>query len=200
MTLNVKAQDMLHEGLAASRLFADWLKGDLQAEFLEPGQQEAGRELERALQPHRQDRNDAAGQAPLFCSGWASAYEESVAEDQGAHAERDLLLTQLQALRTGDADVVVTGQQPGYLGGPLYTLYKVAPTIALARQRTALGRPTVPVFWSGDDDSDLAEALDPVAWAPATGGIHSGPAASVGAFHSTDQPGAVAVPTSRPRT
>jgi len=60
--------------------------------------------------------------------------------------------------------VVVTGQQPGFLGGPLLTLYKIATAIALARQRTAAGQPTVPVFWSGDDDDDLAEALAPVGW------------------------------------
>jgi hypothetical protein len=60
--------------------------------------------------------------------------------------------------------VVVTGQQPGYLGGPLLTLYKIATAVALAAQRTREGRPTVPVFWSGDDDDDLAEALGPVGW------------------------------------
>ena len=29
----------------------------------------------------------------------------------------------------------------------------------MAERRTAAGVPTVPVFWSGDDDDDLAEAL-----------------------------------------
>ncbi|MDX2475548.1 MAG: bacillithiol biosynthesis BshC, partial [Candidatus Krumholzibacteria bacterium] len=74
-----------------------------------------------------------------------------------------LLPTEFQALRTGPA-VVVTGQQPGFLGGPLLTLFKIATAIAAARQRTAAGRPTVAVFWSGDDDDDLAEALAPVGW------------------------------------
>ncbi len=67
--------------------------------------------------------------------------------------------------------MVVTGQQPGFLGGPLYTLHKIATAIALARRRTPAGRPTVPVFWSGDDDDDLAEALAPVAWDAATGAL-----------------------------
>jgi len=58
-------------------------------------------------------------------------------------------------------DVVVTGQQPGYLGGPLLTLFKIATAIELAARRSAAGQPTVPVFWSGDDDDDLAEALAP---------------------------------------
>ncbi|MBU8871991.1 MAG: bacillithiol biosynthesis BshC [Gemmatimonadales bacterium] len=70
------------------------------------------------------------------------------------------------SLEQGVCDVVVTGQQPGFLGGPLYTLYKIATTIALARRRTAEGRPTVPVFWSADDDDDLPEALAPCYWQP----------------------------------
>jgi hypothetical protein len=67
-------------------------------------------------------------------------------------------------LAAGSVDVVVTGQQPGFLGGPLLTLLKIAATVALAAERTAAGRPCVPVFWCGDDDDDLVEALDPVAW------------------------------------
>jgi len=67
--------------------------------------------------------------------------------------------------------VVVTGQQPGFLGGPLLTLYKIATAVSLAAQRTAAGRPTVPVFWSGDDDDDLAEALATVGWDRDTGAL-----------------------------
>jgi bacillithiol biosynthesis cysteine-adding enzyme BshC len=54
---------------------------------------------------------------------------------------------------------VVSGQQAGLLGGPLYTLYKAAGAVALARQlRQALGRAVVPVFWAATEDHDLAEA------------------------------------------
>ncbi|MCB1185167.1 bacillithiol biosynthesis BshC, partial [bacterium] len=60
--------------------------------------------------------------------------------------------------------VVVTGQQPGFLGGPLLTLHKIATAVALAARESAAGRATVPVFWSGDADDDLAEALAPVGW------------------------------------
>jgi hypothetical protein len=72
----------------------------------------------------------------------------------------------LAALAAGDLDVVVTGQQPGFLGGPLLTLHKIATAITLAESRTAAGRPSVPVFWCGDDDDDLVEALAPVGWDP----------------------------------
>ena len=66
---------------------------------------------------------------------------------------------------------MITGQQPGFLGGPLLTIYKIATAVALARRETAAGRPTVPVFWLGDDDDDLREALDPALWDPVDGGL-----------------------------
>ena len=72
----------------------------------------------------------------------------------------------LAALADGSRRVVVTGQQPGFLGGPLLTLHKISTAIALARMRTAAGLPTSPVFWCGDDDDDLVEALGPVGWDP----------------------------------
>ena len=54
---------------------------------------------------------------------------------------------------------VTTGQQPGLLTGPLYTVYKALSAAALARHLEAeLDRPVVPVFWVAADDHDFAEA------------------------------------------
>jgi bacillithiol synthase len=54
---------------------------------------------------------------------------------------------------------VVTGQQTGLFGGPLFTLYKALTAIELAdRLRTELRRPVVAVFWMASEDHDLAEA------------------------------------------
>lgn len=94
----------------------------------------------------------ARGAAPLFPAGGGSAPCDGLDASTAA------------GLAAGSIDVVVTGQQPGFLGGPLLTLLKIAATVALAAERTAAGRPCVPVFWCGDDDDDLVEALDPVAW------------------------------------
>lgn len=53
---------------------------------------------------------------------------------------------------------VVTGQQPGLLGGPALWYYKALTALALADGQTRrLGLPVVPVFWVAGDDSDLAE-------------------------------------------
>ncbi|MFC1639596.1 bacillithiol biosynthesis cysteine-adding enzyme BshC [Gemmatimonadota bacterium] len=54
---------------------------------------------------------------------------------------------------------VTTGQQPGLLTGPLYTVYKALSAVSLAKQlEKEVGRPVVPVFWVAADDHDFAEA------------------------------------------
>jgi bacillithiol biosynthesis cysteine-adding enzyme BshC len=61
-------------------------------------------------------------------------------------------------LAAPDAVAVVTGQQAGLFGGPLYTLLKAITTIQLARQaRAQHGVNVVPVFWIDADDHDWNE-------------------------------------------
>lgn len=56
---------------------------------------------------------------------------------------------------------IVTGQQPGLLTGPLYTVYKAITAIQLAERESAkLGRPVVPVFWVAADDHDFEEVRE----------------------------------------
>jgi bacillithiol biosynthesis cysteine-adding enzyme BshC len=63
----------------------------------------------------------------------------------------------LAALARGAA-TVVTGQQVGLFLGPLYTVYKAASAIRVARALAAeSGTPVVPVFWLQTEDHDLAE-------------------------------------------
>lgn len=168
MNIPFKPLDRLDDAVSASHLFRDWLRGDLAAEFMSPEHRDAGRELEAALGGSGRSEE---GPSPLFASSWVSGWSDSLAEDFPNDQDRARFRTQVSALQCGESDVVVTGQQPGFLGGPLYTLFKVATVIALARHRSAAGKPTVPVFWSGDDDDDLAEALEPVAWLPGGTGL-----------------------------
>ena len=62
----------------------------------------------------------------------------------------------LDALR-GGAGVVVTGQQVGLFGGPLFTPFKAATALARARQATACGSPHAAMFWLATEDHDFAE-------------------------------------------
>jgi len=63
-----------------------------------------------------------------------------------------------EALVSGRALAVTTGQQPGLFTGPLYTLYKALTAAALAEALAARwARPVVPVFWVAGDDHDFAE-------------------------------------------
>jgi len=62
----------------------------------------------------------------------------------------------LRALEQG-AGTILTGQQVGLFGGPLYTPFKAATAIARARKGTALGGPQVAVFWLASEDHDFAE-------------------------------------------
>jgi bacillithiol biosynthesis cysteine-adding enzyme BshC len=63
-----------------------------------------------------------------------------------------------RTLAEPDCLAVVTGQQAGLFGGPLYVLLKAAATLEIARRLESLrGRPVVPVFWVASDDHDFAE-------------------------------------------
>ena len=53
---------------------------------------------------------------------------------------------------------MLTGQQAGLFGGPLYTLHKALTAIKLARQISAThGVTAVPVFWIDSEDHDWEE-------------------------------------------
>ena len=65
-------------------------------------------------------------------------------------------LANIEKIRQG-ASVVVTGQQVGLFGGPLYTLLKAATAIRKAQDASAAGIPHVPVFWLATEDHDFEE-------------------------------------------
>jgi bacillithiol biosynthesis cysteine-adding enzyme BshC len=81
----------------------------------------------------------------------------SLTELNRALGADDLALASVAALE-GGALAVVTGQQVGILGGPLYTLYKALTAVRLARKAASLlDRPVVPLFWMDGDDHDFDE-------------------------------------------
>ncbi len=56
-----------------------------------------------------------------------------------------------------DGGVVVTGQQVGLFGGPLFTPFKAASALGRAREATAAGRPHTAIFWLASEDHDFDE-------------------------------------------
>ncbi len=65
-------------------------------------------------------------------------------------------LANIDRLRKGAA-AVVTGQQVGLFGGPMFAVYKALTAVKLAEEATAAGVDAVPIFWLATYDHDLAE-------------------------------------------
>lgn len=65
---------------------------------------------------------------------------------------------QLERLLDPTSVAVVTGQQAGLFGGPLFSIYKALTAVGLAqRLERDLGHPVVPVFWIASEDHDWGE-------------------------------------------
>ncbi len=107
----------------------------------------------------------------------AEAAREAAALDRDRDALADVLAEQNEAWSALDAEVqagiaalrdpasaaVVTGQQLGLFGGPLYTVYKAVTAVQLARRLAAeTGRAVVPVFWLAGEDHDFDEVRSTV--------------------------------------
>ncbi len=108
---------------------------------------------------------------PADAADWQHTIDRVTAAGRDRTAIADVLEAQLtrrgapaaalaaaRDLALPGAVAVVTGQQAGLFGGPLYTLLKAVTTIQLARQaRERHGVPVVPVFWVDTDDHDWHE-------------------------------------------
>ncbi len=82
----------------------------------------------------------------------------SLAEYQRELGAPDAAVHAAESLTRPDAAVIVTGQQPGLLGGPILVLAKALSAIAWAKRLAVeSGCPVVPVFWVASEDHDLPE-------------------------------------------
>jgi bacillithiol biosynthesis cysteine-adding enzyme BshC len=88
----------------------------------------------------------------------APALAEVLREQQALLPASPARTANLDALLGGDCAVVVSGQQVGLFLGPLYTFYKAASAIAVARAiERESGVRCVPLFWLQTEDHDFAE-------------------------------------------
>ena len=97
-------------------------------------------------------------------------------------------LENIVAFRSG-ALALVTGQQVGLFGGPVFSLYKALTAVKLAAEAAKLGVQCVPVFWLATEDHDLEE-VNQVKLPGAEGHLemltsaaHDGQDAPVASFH-----------------
>jgi bacillithiol biosynthesis cysteine-adding enzyme BshC len=101
-------------------------------------------------------------------------------------------LANIERLRNG-ATAVVTGQQVGLFGGPMFAIYKALTAVKLAEEAVAAGVDSVPVFWLATYDHDLAE-VNHVAFPGSDGALqvlatptHGVPGAQVGGIQFGDE-------------
>jgi bacillithiol biosynthesis cysteine-adding enzyme BshC len=105
----------------------------------------------------------------------ARAWREAIARTRSHKRERDAIADIIRAqqqrrgapaeavaaaarLRNADTVAVVTGQQAGLFGGPLFTLLKALTALQLAdRARSEYGVAAIAVFWIDAEDHDWAE-------------------------------------------
>jgi bacillithiol biosynthesis cysteine-adding enzyme BshC len=134
--------------------------------------------LRQPLSPLFRDYLAGQGAAPGFFEGGRFDLPALEAAAQRVVQRRDLPRAEVSAAlvkqqRTRGADraaerasllaeplttAVVTGQQAGLFGGPLFVLWKALGAIQAARALEAKrGAPVVPVFWVATDDHDFAE-------------------------------------------
>jgi len=95
----------------------------------------------------------AAKRAPL-----AAPLAAELADYHRRLGASEASLAALDRLARGAAVCAVSGQQPAPLGGPLYSLHKIATSVGLcAAVEARTGVPCVPLFWMHGEDSDFAE-------------------------------------------
>lgn len=116
-----------------NRFVLDWMAGE----------QRATRFLPRGDGAHR---SGARGDAAL-----ATALEESN-RAWGIDARKSV-----RRWRDGEAFTIVTGQQVGFAGGPLYTLAKLATVVRMRRELESQGVPATAFFWLATEDHDFHE-------------------------------------------
>ncbi len=92
----------------------------------------------------------------VLCKALKKQYSQSIPTWK---EEYPGLEQRIDALESEGVFTVTTGHQLNLAGGPLYFLYKIAGTIALAKRLNAKnpGFKTLPVFWMATEDHDWAE-------------------------------------------
>jgi len=99
-----------------------------------------------------------AGDARRYPSERRKAMSAILREQAERWGILDASRSALEKFARPETLAVVSGQQPGLFGGPLYTIYKASTAVAFAAElERATARPVVPIFWIASDDHDFEE-------------------------------------------
>ncbi|MBI4851765.1 MAG: bacillithiol biosynthesis cysteine-adding enzyme BshC [Acidobacteria bacterium] len=66
-------------------------------------------------------------------------------------------LQNIELLKDPSTVAIITGQQAGLFGGPLYSVYKALTAIKLAEELNLKGQKAIPIFWIASEDHDYEE-------------------------------------------
>ena len=135
---------------------------DLGPEWLNltPDKAEALRTKSMAGVPVLTDLADAQPCADVWSTELRTEVSKAIAKGLGSEVLKAQGKTSaaLQTLIQPGSLAVITGQQPGFLCSPLYSLIKAMQACRLAQElQTKWRRPVVALFWNHADDHDVAE-------------------------------------------
>lgn len=82
---------------------------------------------------------------------------EALLDINKACGASDVTFRNIEKLRQPNTVAVLTGQQAGLFGGPLYTIYKAMSAIKMAAELEKIGVSAVPLFWAATEDHDFDE-------------------------------------------
>ncbi len=129
-----------------SKLFLDYLRDPIALRHFYPEAVKSPVDLierrERVLANYKADRTTVCDALERLNRAWGAGEQT---------------LTHIRTLREPDCIAVVSGQQAGLFGGPLYTIYKALSAIKLAECLSLRGLKAAPVFWIATEDHDFAE-------------------------------------------
>jgi bacillithiol synthase len=108
--------------------------------------------------PHKPIVEDVAAYARglQYPNDRRAAVAEILERQNKSFGSSPATLASITRLRRG-AVAVISGQQVGLFGGPLYSVLKAVSAIQMAKDLTNRGVDAVPVFWLATEDHDLAE-------------------------------------------
>jgi len=132
-----------------TRLFLDYLRDPAALRRFYPEavrfHYDLSARAERVLGAYQTDRGALCDALEQMNRGWGAS---------------ETTLANISELRATDCLAVVSGQQAGLFGGPLYTIYKALSAVKLAECMTQRGVKAVPVFWIATEDHDFAEVAN----------------------------------------